>query len=221
MRRTDDGWVSVYDYMKAQEVLLKPQTAWNKICDEFPELKGYSEVIQLTNENPNGVKTPTRTPCLHENALVLLDQAIKQLQGAKVSKPKLAITPTPAPVVEIQQPQPAETAVPAFAVIAGKRFVDAAELEGYLKDLLKQTPEGSYLSGFAFIFMVDLISRHPFAKRSLINGLYGVKVVQKPGHGYKNFALDTPGRLQTISIVNYLSPAPKPAFAINVLQKAS
>lgn len=214
MRTTPDGWFSVYDYITQHVPEQKPQTVWTRICAEYPELKGYSEPIQFIMRAASGNKTPTRTPCLHENALVLLERAVSRLSEPapkSKAKPKLQLA---------QSPEEIHPSQPPFAVIAGISFENTAALERYLKGMLRDTPAGTYLTGHHFLFMVDLLSKHHLAKRSLINGLYGIKVVQKPGHGYKNFSLHIPtDKFQTISIVNYLAPAATPLFRVNILQR--
>lgn len=224
MRKTETGWVAVYDYLESLNPKSDGKHLWQQAIAVCPELKTYSEILLFIHEYSPGRKTPVRTPCLHENALVLLDTAVREVQSNS-AKPKSQKQKLTAPLNSVLIPtetnvETVERVSAEILIIGGRVFKSTEELHDHVTEILRSTPANTYLKGADLEFMMDLVSRHNLAKSTLANGLIGVKVVRLEGKFYKNFSLHVPGRMQKISITNYLSPASKPLFEVKLLQPA-
>lgn len=230
IRTTTDGFLSIYDFLGFYKLEIDSKSLWKELIENNPTLKSISQVKQFFQINKLGKLTPHRTISIHVGDLNKLIHAIDSWRLPKnISQTvKAPVEPAPIPSIQSVKPKPvlkSATDQPEtpkkepLHIIAGEEFYEAWKLEQRFRYILRDTEVGEYVNEKDEAFILDLLSRHYSAKRSLQKGVYGIKVEHHPDRAYKNFAVHLPDRMQTLSIKNYLNPAKKPYFKIQKLNK--
>lgn len=155
-------------------------------------------------------------------------QALLNSEEPKTSNLVKPITPTniiefrpanTAAVIKVASGNSQESSVNKQVKLRGEVFKSPLQIQRKLQSILNRTPSNSYVKGEDKEFMLELLCRCSYGQALLRKGLYGIKVEQKAGNNYKNFALDVPNKVQTIRIQNYCNPTVNPLFNLKVLEQ--